>query len=185
MNTLQVLLYRYMMYIANGNLIFRGNFMDVKIGIGFDVHKLVENRKLLLCGVEFDHPLGLLGHSDADVALHAVADAVLGAAGAGDIGQWFPDNDPAYKDADSGRLLQTIINSEALAGYSIGNVDLVIICQQPKILPMVGAMKENLAKLLKCNISQISIKGKTTEGLGFTGRGEGIAAQAAVILKKA
>ena len=88
--------------------------MSIKIGIGFDVHKLVENRKLLLCGIEFDSPLGLLGHSDADVALHAVADAILGAAGAGDIGQWFPDNDPAYKDADSGKLLRKIMESEAL-----------------------------------------------------------------------
>ena len=158
--------------------------MDIKIGIGFDVHKLVENRKLLLCGIEFDHPLGLLGHSDADVALHAISDAILGAAGAGDIGQWFPDNDPAFKDADSGKLLQTIMQSNDLANYTIGNVDLVIICQKPKILPRVPAMKENLAKLLNCSPEQVSIKGKTTEGLGYTGRGEGIAAQAAVILKK-
>ena len=158
--------------------------MDIKIGIGFDVHKLVENRKLILCGIEFDHPLGLLGHSDADVALHAVADAVLGAAGAGDIGQWFPDNDPAFKNADSGKLLQNIMQSNELADYTIGNVDLVIICQQPKILPVVPTMKENLARILNCTPEQISIKGKTTEGLGYTGRGEGIAAQAAVILKK-
>lgn len=158
--------------------------MNIKIGIGFDVHKLVEKRNLLLCGVKFDYPLGLLGHSDADVALHAVADAILGAAGAGDIGQWFPDNDPAFKDADSGKLLQFIMASEELANYSIGNVDMVIICQQPKILPMVPAMKENLAKLLSCSPEQISIKGKTTEKLGYTGRGEGIAAQAVVLLEK-
>ena len=158
--------------------------MDIKIGIGFDVNKLVENRNLLLCGIEFDHPLGLLGHSDADVALHAVSDAVLGAAGAGDIGQWFPDNDPAFKDADSGKLLQTIMQSDDLKDYTIGNVDLVIICQKPKILPMVPAMKENLARLLNCSPAQISIKGKTTEGLGYTGRCEGIAAQAVVLLKK-
>lgn len=158
--------------------------MSIKIGIGFDVHKLVENRKLLLCGVEFASPMGLLGHSDADVALHAVADAILGAAGAGDIGQWFPDNDPAYKDADSGKLLRNIMESDALKPYTIGNVDLIIICQQPKILPMVPAMKENLAKILNCHAGQISIKGKTTEGLGYTGRGEGIAAQAAVLLEK-
>ena len=158
--------------------------MNIKIGIGFDVHKLVEKRNLLLCGVKFDYPLGLLGHSDADVALHAVADAILGAAGAGDIGQWFPDNDPAFKDADSGKLLQFIMASEELANYSIGKVDMVIICQQPKILPMVPAMKENLAKLLSCSPEQISIKGKTTEKLGYTGRGEGIAAQAVVLLEK-
>ena len=156
----------------------------MRVGIGYDVHKLVENRKLLLCGVEFDYPLGLLGHSDADVALHAVADAVLGAAGAGDIGQWFPDNDPAFKDADSGKLLQFIMASNELANYRIGNVDMVIICQQPKILPQVPAMKENLAKLLNCTAEQISIKGKTTEKLGYTGRGEGIAAQAVVLLEK-
>ena len=158
--------------------------MNIRIGLGFDVHRLVPERKLWLCGVEFDYPLGLLGHSDADVALHAITDAILGAAGAGDIGQWFPDNDPAFKDADSKELLRRVMNSEELQGYQIGNLDVVIIAQQPKILPMVPTMRSVLAELLNCDVAQISIKGKTTEKLGFTGRGEGIAAQAAVLLQK-
>lgn len=158
--------------------------MDIRIGLGFDVHKFAPERKLFLCGVEFDHPLGLLGHSDADVALHAVIDAVLGAVNAGDIGQWFPDSDPAYKDIDSKVLLKKVMASDALQNWSLGNLDLVIITQQPKILPQVPAMKKSLAALLDCDESVISIKGKTTEGLGFTGRGEGIAAEAVVLMKR-
>ena len=158
--------------------------MDIRIGLGFDVHKLVTERKLFLCGVEFDYHLGLLGHSDADVALHAVTDAVLGAINAGDIGQWFPDTDMAYKNADSKVLLQTVMQSDALKGWRVGNLDLVIITQKPKILPMVPAMKKSLATLLNCDESRISIKGKTTEGLGYTGRGEGIAAEAVVLMQK-
>ncbi len=158
--------------------------MNIRIGLGFDVHKLVENRKLFLCGVEFDYHLGLLGHSDADVALHAVTDAVLGAVNAGDIGQWFPDTDSRYKDADSKKLLQTVMQSEELRDWSVVNLDLVIITQKPKILPMVPAMRESLAGLLNCSGDRISIKGKTTEGLGYTGRGEGIAAQAVVLMQK-
>lgn len=158
--------------------------MNIRIGLGFDVHKLVENRKLFLCGVEFDYHLGLLGHSDADVALHAVTDAVLGAVNAGDIGQWFPDTDSRYKDADSKKLLQTVMQSEELRDWSVVNLDLVIITQKPKILPMGPAMRESLAGLLNCSGDRISIKGKTTEGLGYTGRGEGIAAQAVVLMQK-
>ena len=158
--------------------------MDIRIGLGFDVHKLVTERILFLCGVEFDYHLGLLGHSDADVALHAVTDAVLGAVNAGDIGQWFPDTDMAYKNADSKVLLQTVMQSDALKGWRVGNLDLVIITQKPKILPMVPAMKKSLATLLNCDESRISIKGKTTEGLGYTGRGEGIAAEAVVLMQK-
>lgn len=158
--------------------------MDIRIGLGFDVHKFAPGRKLFLCGVEFDHPLGLLGHSDADVALHAVIDAVLGAVNAGDIGQWFPDSDPAYKNIDSKVLLKKVMASDALQNWSLGNLDLVIITQQPKILPQVPAMKKSLAALLDCDESVISIKGKTTEGLGFTGRGEGIAAEAVVLMKR-
>ena len=158
--------------------------MDIRIGLGFDVHKLGPERKLFLCGVEFDYHLGLLGHSDADVALHAVTDAVLGAVNAGDIGQWFPDTDMAYKNADSKVLLQTVMQSDELKGWRVGNLDLVIITQKPKILPMVPAMKKSLAHLLDCDESRISIKGKTTEKLGFTGRGEGIAAHAAVLMQK-
>ncbi|MBE6380272.1 MAG: 2-C-methyl-D-erythritol 2,4-cyclodiphosphate synthase [Lentisphaerae bacterium] len=158
--------------------------MDIRVGIGYDVHKLVENRKLFLCGVEFDHPLGLLGHSDADVALHAISDAILGAVGAGDIGQWFPDTDNTFKDADSKELLRTVMQSDALKGWQVGNLDVVIIAQQPKILPMVPAMRKCLSELLNCSVDRISIKGKTTEKLGFTGRGEGIAAHAAVLMQK-
>ena len=158
--------------------------MDIRIGLGYDVHRFAENRKLFLCGVEFDHPLGLLGHSDADVALHAVTDAVLGAVNAGDIGQWFPDTDAAFKDADSKVLLQTVMQSECLKNWSVVNLDMVIVTQKPKILPMVPAMRECLSKLLNCPADRISIKGKTTEKLGFTGRGEGIAAQAAVLMQR-
>ena len=158
--------------------------MDIRIGLGFDVHKLVPERKLFLCGVEFDYPLGLLGHSDADVALHAVTDAVLGAVNAGDIGEWFPDTDNKYKDADSKALLQYVMQSPELENWCVGNLDLVIIAQKPKILPMVPLMKKVLAELLQCDESRISIKGKTTEGLGFTGRGEGIAAEAVVLMKR-
>lgn len=158
--------------------------MDIRIGTGFDVHKLVADRKLFLCGVEFDYPLGLLGHSDADVALHAVTDAILGAVCAGDIGSWFPDNDPSYKNANSQDLLRTVMQSPQLQNWQVGNLDLVIIAQQPKILPQVPAMRECLAKLLNCHPNQISIKGKTTEKLGFTGRGEGIAAQAVILMHK-
>ena len=158
--------------------------MDIRIGLGYDVHKFAENRKLFLCGVEFDHQLGLLGHSDADVALHAVTDAILGAVNAGDIGQWFPDTDPAYKDADSKKLLKSVIDSPELKNWSVINLDLVIVTQTPKILPMVPAMKESLAKLLNCGTDRISIKGKTTEKLGFTGRKEGIEAQAVVLMQK-
>lgn len=158
--------------------------MDIRVGIGYDVHKLAENRKLFLCGVEFDFPLGLLGHSDADVALHAIIDAVLGAVNAGDIGQWFPDNDPAYKDADSRKLLQRVMNSPALQNWELVNLDLIIVTQAPKILPMVPAMKNSLSQLLNCTTDRISIKGKTTEKLGFTGRGEGIETQAVVLMQK-
>ena len=156
----------------------------MRIGHGYDVHRLVEGRDLILGGVKLDFHLGLDGHSDADVALHAVTDAVLGAVNAGDIGQWFPDTDMAYKNADSKVLLQTVMQSDALKGWRVGNLDLVIITQKPKILPMVPAMKKSLATLLNCDESRISIKGKTTEGLGYTGRGEGIAAEAVVLMQK-
>ena len=158
--------------------------MDIRIGLGYDVHKLVPERKLFLCGVEFDYPLGLLGHSDADAALHAVIDAVLGAVNAGDIGQWFPDSDPVFKDADSRKLLQFVMQSKVLVGWQVGNLDMVIVAQQPRILPMVPAMKKSLAELLNCDESRISIKGKTTEGLGFAGRKEGIEVQAVVLMQK-
>ena len=157
---------------------------NIRIGNGYDVHKLVEKRQLILCGVEIDHSLGLLGHSDADVALHAIADAVLGALALGDIGQWFPDNDPQYKGASSVKLLEHILNSEKLKGWKLGNLDVTIIAQQPKLMPFIPQMRTNLAEIFKSDASQISVKATTTEKLGFTGRAEGIAAQATVLLIK-
>lgn len=157
---------------------------DFRVGIGYDVHRFADDRELWLCGVKIDHPQGLLGHSDADVALHAVIDAVLGAVGAGDIGQWFPDSDTQYKGADSKKLLAAVMASPELANWQINNLDVIIIAQVPKILPHVPAMRSTLAQLLSCSEERISIKGKTTEKLGFTGRKEGIAAQAAVSMVK-
>ena len=158
---------------------------DIRIGLGYDVHRLAPERKLMLCGVEIEYPFGLVGHSDADAALHAVTDAVLGALSLGDIGQWFPDTDPAYAGADSRSLLRTVMQSPQLAGWEVGNLDLVIIAQRPKILPYVPAMRESMAVLLGVGVDRVSVKGKTTEKLGFLGRGEGIAAEAVVLMRKA
>ena len=159
--------------------------MDIRIGLGYDVHRLAPERKLMLCGVEIDYPFGLVGHSDADVALHAVTDAVLGALSLGDIGQWFPDTDPAFAGADSRSLLWTVMQSPQLAGWEVGNLDLVIVAQRPKILPYVPAMRESMAVLLGVAPDRVSVKGKTTEKLGFIGRSEGIAAEAVVLMRKA
>lgn len=158
--------------------------MDFRIGLGYDVHRLAPERKLFLCGVEIEYPFGLVGHSDADVALHAVTDAVLGALALGDIGQWFPDTDPAYAGADSRSLLWTVMQSPQLSGWRVGNLDVVIVAQRPKILPYVPAMRESLASLLSVPAGRVSVKGKTTEKLGFAGRGEGIAAEAAVLMTR-
>jgi len=158
---------------------------DIRIGLGYDVHRLAPARKLMLCGVEIDYPFGLVGHSDADVALHAVTDAVLGALSLGDIGQWFPDTDPAFAGADSRSLLWTVMQSPQLSGWEVGNLDLVIVAQRPKILPYVPAMRESMAVLLGVTPDRVSVKGKTTEKLGFAGRGEGIAAEAVVLMRKA
>ena len=155
---------------------------DIRIGNGFDVHRLVENRDLILCGVKFDYPLGLLGHSDADVAIHALCDALLGAAALGDIGHHFPDTDPAYKGADSRVLLRAVAQLLASHGYSISNVDVTIMAQQPKMAPHILQMRQNLADDLNLHISKVSVKATTTEKLGFTGRGEGIAAQASALI---
>lgn len=158
---------------------------DIRIGLGYDVHRLAPERKLMLCGVQVEYPFGLVGHSDADVALHAVTDAVLGALSLGDIGQWFPDTDPAFAGADSRSLLWTVMQSPQLAGWKVGNLDLVIIAQRPKILPYVPAMRESMAVLLGVGVDRVSVKGKTTEKLGFIGRSEGIAAEAVVLMQKA
>ena len=154
----------------------------MRVGLGYDVHKLVEDRKLILGGVEVPHTLGLLGHSDADVLVHAIMDALLGAAAMGDIGRHFPDTDQKYKGISSLKLLEHVGSLLSDEGYSIGNVDVTVIAQAPKIAPHIEAMRDNIAEILKLEKSRINIKGTTTEKLGFTGRKEGIAAEAVCAL---
>lgn len=151
-------------------------------GTGFDVHRLVAGEELWLCGVRIDHPLGLSGHSDADVAIHALVDAILGAAAMGDIGQHFPPSDPQWRGAPSLRFLEHAVMLARQAGYAIGNVDVTIICEAPKIGPHRDAMRRSLADVLGTGVEAVSVKATTTEKLGFAGRGEGIAAQAAAML---
>ena len=153
-----------------------------RIGSGFDVHRLVEGRKCIICGVEIPHSRGLLGHSDADVALHALSDALLGAAAMGDIGKHFPDSDPAYAGADSRVLLRRVVEVIAEKGFVPANVDITIIAQQPKMSPYIEAMRANVAADLGVSIENVSVKATTTERLGFTGRGEGIAAEAVALI---
>jgi 2-C-methyl-D-erythritol 2,4-cyclodiphosphate synthase len=155
-----------------------------RIGQGYDVHQLVEGRPLIIGGIEIPFEKGLLGHSDADVLLHTIADACLGAIAAGDIGKHFPDTDLAFKDADSAKLLTHVWNLIKEEGYSLGNIDCTIIAQKPKMAPYIGKMKERIAELLEANPSEVNVKATTTEKLGFTGREEGIAAQAVVLLVK-
>ena len=154
----------------------------VRIGTGYDVHRLVPERKLILCGVEVPCELGLLGHSDADVAVHALTDAILGALAMGDIGKLFPDSDPQYKGADSMKLLAEVIRRMEGAGFRLGNLDLTIIAERPKLAKHIPAMRESLAAAVGCDISQVSVKATTEEGLGLAGAG--IGAQAAVLLEK-
>lgn len=154
-----------------------------RIGQGFDVHQLVEGRPCIIGGVEIPHEKGLLGHSDADVLLHTIADAILGAIGEGDIGKHFPDTDPAFKDADSQVLLQHVWKLVEKKGYKLGNIDCTVIAQVPKMAPHIEAIRTNVARLLDADPTQINIKATTTEQLGFTGRKEGIAAQAVVLLQ--
>jgi len=156
--------------------------MNVRIGQGFDVHALVEGRPLIIGGVAIAFDKGLLGHSDADVLLHAICDALLGAAGLGDIGRHFPDTDPAYKNADSRVLLRSTGAKVRDAGWRIGNIDTIIIAQAPKMAPHVAQMIANIAGDLGIETSAVNVKAKTTERLGFTGRGEGIAAEAVALL---
>ncbi|MEP2736376.1 MAG: bifunctional 2-C-methyl-D-erythritol 4-phosphate cytidylyltransferase/2-C-methyl-D-erythritol 2,4-cyclodiphosphate synthase [Erythrobacter sp.] len=156
----------------------------MRIGQGYDVHALEKGEELWLCGVKIDHHMGLAGHSDADVALHAVVDAILGALGDGDIGTHFPPSDPQWKGAASPQFLTHSCNLMRKAGYTLGNLDLTIICEAPKIGPHRHAMREKLAELIGAELDQISVKATTTEKLGFTGRREGIAAQASVLLTK-
>jgi 2-C-methyl-D-erythritol 2,4-cyclodiphosphate synthase len=157
----------------------------VRIGHGFDVHQLVAGRRLVIGGVEIPHDKGLGGHSDADVLLHAVTDALLGAAGLGDIGRHFPDTDPAHRDADSRRLLREAMAKVRAAGYVVVNVDSTIIAQAPRMAPHIPAMVANLAADLGLRPDRVNVKAKTTERLGFAGRGEGIAAEAVALLDDA
>lgn len=156
--------------------------MKIRVGNGYDVHRLEEGRKLILCGVEVPHDKGLLGHSDADVATHALIDALLGAAGLGDIGSHFPDTDPAYKGIYSIQLLEHTAALLKKEGWGVENVDLIIVAQKPKLLPYFPAMREKLAQALKIGPEQVNIKGKTEEKLGFTGRMEGMKAYAVALL---
>lgn len=155
---------------------------EMRIGSGYDVHRLAEGRELYLCGVKIPHEKGLLGHSDADVAVHALMDAMLGAAGLGDIGKHFPDSDERYKGISSLTLLREVCRMLKKEGYRVGNVDLTLIAQRPKIAPYIAQMKQRLAELLDVSANDVNIKGTTTEGLGFAGREEGIAAEAVCIL---
>jgi 2-C-methyl-D-erythritol 4-phosphate cytidylyltransferase / 2-C-methyl-D-erythritol 2,4-cyclodiphosphate synthase len=167
-------------------LTFAEDFMDAlpfpRTGTGFDVHRLAQGEELWLCGVRVAHDRGLAGHSDADVALHAVVDAILGAAGAGDIGQHFPPSDPRWRGAPSSRFVEHAVALAREAGYAVGNIDVTIVCEAPKIGPHRDAMRARLAELLGTRIGAVNVKATTTERLGFTGRGEGIAAQASALL---
>ncbi|MFT6407029.1 MAG: 2-C-methyl-D-erythritol 2,4-cyclodiphosphate synthase [Arenicella sp.] len=154
----------------------------MRIGHGYDVHRLVEGRKLVLGGVEIKNSKGLLGHSDADVLLHAVCDAVLGALGLGDIGKHFPDTDATYAGADSRKLLRHVVNLMSEKNYCLGNLDITVAAQKPKLAPHLDSMKDNISADFKCQISQVNIKATTTEKLGFVGREEGIEAHAVVLL---
>lgn len=159
--------------------------MNIRIGHGFDVHAFANDRKLIIGGVEIPHELGLLGHSDADVLLHAICDALLGAAGLGDIGRHFPDSDPRYKGIDSRELLRHVHGLLKGQGWRVGNVDATIIAQAPKMAPHITAMRNNIAADLDTPVETINVKATTTERLGFTGRGEGIAAEAVCLIEMA
>ena len=155
----------------------------MRIGHGYDVHKLVEGRDLILGGVKIPFVKGLLGHSDADVLLHAVSDSLLGAAALGDIGKHFPDTDPAYKGADSLQLLRNVGEKVEKAGYKVSNIDVTMIAQRPKLAPHIPTMRENIARALKLEISQVNVKATTEEHLGFTGDGSGMSCHAVCLLE--
>ncbi|MBR1459544.1 MAG: 2-C-methyl-D-erythritol 2,4-cyclodiphosphate synthase [Oscillospiraceae bacterium] len=156
----------------------------MRSGHGYDVHKLVEGRELILGGVHIPHSLGLLGHSDADVLLHAISDAILGAAALGDIGKHFPDTDERFRGADSLVLLREVVRLVEQEGYRLGNLDAIVIAQQPKLRPYIDNMRQNIADACHADISQISVKATTEERLGFTGREEGISAHCVCLLEK-
>ena len=156
----------------------------MRVGHGYDVHRLVEDRKLILGGVDIPWEKGLLGHSDADVLTHALMDALLGAAALGDIGHLFPDKDPAYEGADSIELLKAVMKRLDEAGWKLGNADITVIAQRPRLAPHIPAMREKLARAMRAEISQVSVKATTEEKLGFTGEGLGIAAHAVVLIEE-
>ena len=156
----------------------------MRIGHGYDVHKLVEGRRLILGGVDIPYAKGLLGHSDADVLTHAVMDALLGACGLGDIGRHFPDSDPAYAGADSLKLLERVVELLQTGGYRVGNVDVTVIAQAPKLSPHIGQMRQNLAGRMGLPEDRVNVKATTEEELGFTGAGQGIAAHAVALVKE-
>ena len=157
---------------------------NLRIGHGYDVHRLTERRRLVLGGVEIPWDRGLLGHSDADVLTHAVMDALCGAAKLGDIGKLFPDSDPRYKDADSALLLAEVMRLAGEKGYELGNCDITIVAQEPKLAPYIESMRRRIAEICGCDIDDVSVKATTEEGLGFTGTLEGIAAHAVCLLQK-
>ena len=156
----------------------------MRIGHGYDVHRLVPDRDLIVGGVKIPHTLGLLGHSDADVLLHAVSDALLGAAGLADIGKHFPDTDPQYKGADSLKLLQIVGEKIADAGYRVSNIDVTMIAQRPKLRPYIETMEQNIASALNIDVSRVNVKATTEERLGFTGNEEGMACHAVCLLEE-
>jgi 2-C-methyl-D-erythritol 2,4-cyclodiphosphate synthase len=157
-------------------------FQLPRVGLGFDVHRLVEDRRCIICGVDIPYSRGLLGHSDADVALHALADALLGAAALGDIGRHFPDTDPEWEGADSRRILRAVVDMLENRGFIVGNADITIAAQAPKMAPFIEQMRANVAADLRIPIDCVAVKATTTERLGFTGRGEGIAAWATAMI---
>ena len=159
--------------------------LPFRIGHGYDVHRLVENRKLILGGVEIPYEKGLLGHSDADVLLHAVSDALLGALALGDIGKHFPDTDPAYAGADSLKLLELVVEKVREQGSAVGNLDATVLCQKPKLAPYIDSMREKIAAACDVSAEQVSVKATTEEKLGFTGEGLGISAHCVCLLVKA
>jgi len=158
--------------------------MEFRVGVGFDAHRFAPNRTLRLCGITIPHELGLIGHSDADVALHALCDALLGALALGDIGQHFPDTDPRYKDADSSTFLKAVMALVKEEGWQVNNVDITIIAQAPKLAPYRDAMRKRIAELLEIETDLVSVKATTTDQMGFVGRREGIAAIAVVSLTR-
>lgn len=158
--------------------------MDMRVGLGYDVHKLVKDRALILGGERIPYEKGLLGHSDADVLLHAIMDAILGAAALGDIGKWFPDTEEKYKGASSIKLLEEVSSILNKEGYKLVNIDATIVAQAPKMRPYIDKMRENIAEALNAEVNQINVKATTEEGLGFTGNGEGISSQAICFIER-